>query len=184
MVTRRTVNLRETCPALRVPKFHIPRKTAVRAGPRIVHNFVCFYICRFNDLYEITEITKMTCLLLAFSRSSYRPLASAILIVMLAGQTLATESLEQTVNYLIDHVAKSDATFIRNGVSHTPAEAVAHIKAKYEHFKNQITTPEDFSRLTASKRLLTGKPYLVRAPNGKETRARCMADRSFETISD
>ena len=23
MVTRRTVNLRETCPALRVPKFHI-----------------------------------------------------------------------------------------------------------------------------------------------------------------
>ena len=112
----------------------------------------------------------MMCLLLAFSRSAHRQLASAILIVAFAGQTFATGSLEQTVNYLIDHVAKSDATFIRNGVSHTPAEAVAHIKAKYEHFKNQIKTPEDFIRLAASKSLLTGKPYLVRAPNGKETR--------------
>ena len=119
---------------------------------------------------EVTEITKMTRLLLAFSRSSYRPLASAILIVMFAGQTFATGSLEQTVNYLIDHVAKSDATFIRNGVSHTPAEAVAHIKAKYGHFKSEIKTPEDFIRLAASKSLLTGTPYLVRAPNGKETR--------------
>jgi hypothetical protein len=96
--------------------------------------------------------------------------AAAILIVMFAGQTLATESLEETVNYLIDYVAKSDATFIRNGVSHTPAEAVAHIKAKYGHLKSEIKTPEDFIRLAASENLLTGKPYLVRAPNGKETR--------------
>lgn len=112
----------------------------------------------------------MTCLLLALSRTAHRQLAAAILIVMFAGQTLATESLEETVNYLIDYVAKSDATFIRNGVSHTPAEAVAHIKAKYGHLKSEIKTPEDFIRLAASKNLLTGEPYLVRAPNGKETR--------------
>jgi hypothetical protein len=101
---------------------------------------------------------------------------SAILIVMFAGQTFATESLEQTVNYLIDHVAKSDATFIRNGVSHTPAEAVAHIKAKYGHFKSEIKTPEDFIRLTASKSLLTGKPYRMRARDGKEDVSRYMAE--------
>jgi len=112
----------------------------------------------------------MMCLLLAFSRSAHRQLASAILIATFAGQTFATESLEQTVHYLIDYVAKSDATFIRNGVSHTPAEAVAHIKAKYEHFKNQIKTPEDFIRLAASRSLLTGKPYLVRTPDANEMR--------------
>jgi Family of unknown function (DUF5329) len=111
----------------------------------------------------------MMCLLLA-SRSAHRQLASAILIVTFAGQTFATESLEQTVHYLIDYVAKSDATFIRNGVSHTPAEAVTHIKAKYEHFKSQIKTPEDFIRLAASRSLLTGKPYLVRTPDAKEVR--------------
>ena len=111
----------------------------------------------------------MTCLL-ALSRSAHRKLGSAILIVAFAGQTFATESLEQTVNYLIDHVGKSNAIFIRNGASHTSAEAVAHIKAKYEHFKNQIKTPEDFIRLAGSKSLLTGKPYLVRTPDGKEKR--------------
>jgi hypothetical protein len=93
-----------------------------------------------------------------------------ILIVTFAGHTFATESLEQTVNYLIDHVGKSNATFIRNGQTHTPQEAVNHIKAKYEHFKNEIKTPEDFIRLAASKSSLTGKPYLVRTPNGNEMR--------------
>jgi len=91
-----------------------------------------------------------------------------ILIVTFAGQTFATETLQQTIDYLIDYVAKSDATFIRNGQSHTPVEAADHIKAKYEHFKNEIKTPEDFIRLSASKSLLTGKPYLVRTPDGKE----------------
>jgi hypothetical protein len=112
----------------------------------------------------------MTCLLLALFRRSHCQLASAILIAAFAGQTFATEPLEQTVSYLIDHVSKSNATFIRNGVSHTPAEAAAHIKAKYEHFKKDIKTPEDFIRLAASKSLLTGKPYLVRSPDGEEMR--------------
>lgn len=91
------------------------------------------------------------------------------LLSIIARQAFAAESLEQTISYLIDHVAKSDATFIRNGQPHTPAEAAAHIKSKYEHFKSEIKTPEDFIRLSASKSLLTGKPYLVRTPDGKET---------------
>jgi hypothetical protein len=62
----------------------------------------------------------MTCLLLALSRSAHRQLAGAIVIITFAGQTFATESLEQTINYRIDHVAKSSAIFIRNGASHTP----------------------------------------------------------------
>jgi hypothetical protein len=82
----------------------------------------------------------------------------------------AAESLEQTISYLINDVAHSDATFIRNGEPHTGTEASAHIKAKYEHFRNQIKTPEDFIRLSASKSLLSGKPYLVRTKAGKETR--------------
>ncbi len=100
---------------------------------------------------------------------SLRFLLALVLIVSFSTHTFAAESLEQTIDYLIDYVGKSEATFIRNGNSHTPAEAVAHIKAKYEHFKTEIKTPEDFIRLSASKSLLTGKPYLVRMPDGKET---------------
>jgi hypothetical protein len=99
-----------------------------------------------------------------------RPRLLLILAVLvgLVAQVLAAESLEQTIDYLINYVGKSHATFIRNGASHTPSEAVAHIKVKYGHFKNQIKTPEDFIRLSASRSLLTGKPYLVRMPDGKE----------------
>jgi hypothetical protein len=82
--------------------------------------------------------------------------------------TSSAESLDQTIDYLLVYVGQSNATFIRNRQTHTPAEAVAHIKAKYEHFKSEIKTPEDFIRLSASKSLLTGKPYLVRTADGKE----------------
>jgi hypothetical protein len=80
----------------------------------------------------------------------------------------SAESLDQTINYLIDYVTKAKATFVRNGTAHTPAEAADHIKAKYAHFKKDIKTPEDFIRLSASTSILTGKPYLVRLPDGKE----------------
>lgn len=96
--------------------------------------------------------------------------ALAGIFISIFAHILSAESLEQTIDYLLDYVAKSNATFIRNGETHTPAEAVAHIKAKYEHFKSQIKTPEDFIRLAASKSLLTGRPYLVRTPDGKEMR--------------
>ena len=87
---------------------------------------------------------------------------------MSAGQLRAAESLDDSIKFLLDYVAKSDATFVRNGQKHTPQEAANHIKAKYEHFKSEIKTPEDFIRLSASKSLLTGQPYLVRTADGKE----------------
>ena len=93
-----------------------------------------------------------------------------IVLLLSAGQLLAAESLDESINYLLDYVANSHATFIRNGESHTPQEAVNHIKAKYEHFKAEIKTPEDFIRLSASKSLLSGQPYQVRTSDGQEMR--------------
>jgi len=96
------------------------------------------------------------------------PFVALILLAFSTARLSAAESLDESINYLLNYVAKSDATFIRNGQSHTSQEAVDHIKAKYEHFKNEIKTPEDFIRLSASKSLLTGQPYLVRSKDGKE----------------
>ena len=80
----------------------------------------------------------------------------------------AAESLEQTIAFLLHRIETAEVTFIRNGQAHTPQEAVAHVRAKYEHFKAQIKTPEDFIRLAATKSLLTGQPYLVRTRDDKE----------------
>lgn len=96
----------------------------------------------------------------------------AVFSIMIACINLATagESLDQTINYLLNYIATSHATFIRNGATHTPAEGAEHVKAKYEHFKKDIKTPEDFIRLAATKSLLSGKPYLVKPDGGKERR--------------
>ena len=97
-----------------------------------------------------------------------RSLVVSIFLFISVDQISASESTDESIKFLLDYIAKSDATFIRNGQTHTPQEAVNHIKAKYEHFKNEIKTPEDFIRLSASKSLLTGQPYLVRTAEGKQ----------------
>jgi len=42
------------------------------------------------------------------------------------------------------------------------------MQRKYEHFKDEIKTPEDFIRLTATKSLMTGKLYYVRLKDGEK----------------
>jgi hypothetical protein len=84
-------------------------------------------------------------------------------------QTVAPDrDLNQAVGYLLDFVAQSDSTFIRNGSSHTGKEAADHMKVKYDYYKTDIKTPEDFIRLAASKSVLSGQPYLVKTADGKQ----------------
>jgi Family of unknown function (DUF5329) len=91
-----------------------------------------------------------------------------ILLVISTAPLGAAESLEQTIDFLLHRIETADATFIRNGQSHTPREAIAHVRAKYEHFKAQIRTPEDFIRLAATQSLLSSRLYLIRTRDGKE----------------
>jgi hypothetical protein len=68
----------------------------------------------------------------------------------------------------LHRIETANATFIRNGQAHTPQQAVVRVRAKYEHFKSQIKTPEDFIRLAATKSLLTGQRYLIGPRQGSE----------------
>ena len=77
------------------------------------------------------------------------------------------ENAATVFTYLIDQVAKSHLTFIRNGTEYSSQEAADHIWNKYEHFKSRIKSPEDFIHVCASKSLLSGKPYLVSTARGK-----------------
>src|SRR4051812_43637464 len=86
----------------------------------------------------------------------------------LIAENSSSSDLAKTITYLLDYVEKSNAVMIRNGSEHTGKEAAAHLKTKYEHFKKEIKTPEDFIRLSATKSMVSGKPYLVRLAGGKE----------------
>jgi len=109
-----------------------------------------------NSLAKRLEWMKHFSILVAAIALTIRPTASA------------AESLDQTINFLLNHIAKADAVYVRNGSTYTPAQAAEHIRAKYEHFTSQIKTPEDFIRLAASKSLLSGQPYKVRPRGEKE----------------
>ncbi len=107
-----------------------------------------------------------------------------LLALLLGGFALRTEAAattDETVAFLIKHVAESRLTFIRNGSEHDAAEAaklVAEATAvrdkaaklmqrKYDYVKKEVRTPEDFIRLAGSGSHLSGKPYLVKMPDGK-----------------
>ena len=90
------------------------------------------------------------------------------LTVVQADPAEGSRALEHTVQYLLDYVARSELTFIRNSKSYTSSEAADHMRAKYEHFKPKIKTADDFIKLAGSKSLLSGKPYLVVNEQGQE----------------
>jgi hypothetical protein len=85
-------------------------------------------------------------------------------------QAAQTSSLNATVEKLLTAVEKSDCKFVRNGSEHNGKDASAHMRRKYEHFKKDIKTPEDFIEKCASKSELSGKPYSVKLPDGKTIR--------------
>jgi hypothetical protein len=80
---------------------------------------------------------------------------------------LAGEDTNKTIAYLIDYVARSDLTFVRNGQEYTGKQAADHMRQKWTYFRTKIKTPEDFILLAATKSELSGKLYLVRL-DGKE----------------
>jgi hypothetical protein len=71
------------------------------------------------------------------------------------------------IEYLLAHVAESDLEFVRNGKAHSPAEAVKHMRRKYEYYADDIQSAEDFIALAATKSILSGKLYLVRDADGE-----------------
>lgn len=88
--------------------------------------------------------------------------------LLLSSAVLAARDaqLEATIEHLIGHVADSRLTFVRNFSDYSGGEASAHMRKKYEHFQDEIRTPEEFIELCASRSLVTGKDYLVVTADG------------------
>ena len=94
-------------------------------------------------------------------------LFSSLTIGRGAGAINQNEDTQQVISYLIDTIARSNLTFIRNGETYSGDQAAAHVRKKYECFRSRIKSPEDFIRLCASKSLVTGKAYLVDTAQGR-----------------
>ena len=94
----------------------------------------------------------------------------AVLLLMASNSAAAqqAEDLDTTIEHLITYVKDSGVTFERNFSSHDSVDAARHIEKKYQHFKDEIDTPEKFIELSATASLVTGKKYRVITKQGEE----------------
>lgn len=87
------------------------------------------------------------------------------------------------IEALLAYVGHLDgATFIRNGSSHTPAEAAAHLRLKWENQRERIATAEDFVRLCGTMSSFSGKTYVIRFADGREEPAAQLLLRQLKVI--
>ncbi len=63
---------------------------------------------------------------------------------------------------------QEEVVFIRNGGTHTAAEAEAHLRLKWSRQEKDIRSAEDFIERCATRSFLTRKTYAVRFPDGTE----------------
>ena len=83
------------------------------------------------------------------------------LLMLLPIHTSAAAATAEEITSLLIFVEQSECTFVRNGKQYDGLKAREHIEKKYAHFKERITTTEDFILYSATKSTITGKPYMV-----------------------
>lgn len=117
---------------------------------------------------------------------------SASLLEVQATSRPAPADIDASIRCLVDVVASSDYTFLRNSRRYSGVQAAQHLQRKYDHFREQIHTVDDFIALAASRSLLTGKPYRVVDAAGaitptsrwlRQARSDCCAGRASGPLS-
>ena len=90
-------------------------------------------------------------------------------------------SLEDEISYLLETVAESGCTFVRNGSEHSAQNAREHMELKYGHVKRRVRTSEQFIEYAATRSSITGREYTIRCagvetPSGEWLGAASSAD--------
>jgi hypothetical protein len=75
----------------------------------------------------------------------------------------------QEVDHLLVFIANSGCVINRNGTDYPAAKGVEHINNKYDYFRGDINSTEDFIALTATKSTMSGKYYEVKCPGSERT---------------
>ena len=82
------------------------------------------------------------------------------------------ESSRPEVQHLLDFLRGSECRMERNGKTHSSEDAYAHVKKKYDYFRDEIGTSEEFIELSATKSTLSGRYYRVLCPGEPPVRTR------------
>ncbi len=72
------------------------------------------------------------------------------------------------VNHLLAFVRNSGCIINRNGTDHPADKGISHIENKYDYFRDDISSTEEFIEMSATKSTMSGDFYMVICP-GKKT---------------
>lgn len=87
-----------------------------------------------------------------------------IVLLLLASTSLQAEvpdNQKHEVNHLINFVQQSACLLERNQTKYPGAEAATHIRDKYDYYRDDIFSTEDFIKYSATNSMISGKPYHV-----------------------
>mmetsp|Transcript_26903 Transcript_26903/g.12592 ORF Transcript_26903/g.12592 Transcript_26903/m.12592 type:complete len:119 (+) Transcript_26903:107-463(+) len=83
------------------------------------------------------------------------------LLMIFSFQIVSFAGPTEEIAFLLNFIEQTECIFIRNGKLYDSLAARQHIEKKYNYYKKEITTAEDFIRYSAEKSSITGKPYKV-----------------------
>ncbi len=93
---------------------------------------------------------------------------SLFTLLLTAAIALALDAQAKAeIDELITYIQKSGVRFIRNGSEYSGAEGAQHLRDKLARAGDRVKTTEDFIIGIASTSSLSGKPYLVKFPDGR-----------------
>ena len=106
------------------------------------------------------------------SRSALCCLLLAFALALPGTATAETETeTEREVAYLLEFVAGSGCTFIRNGGDHDAVDAADHLRLKYRRGKRYVGSAEQFIDRLATESSWSGDPYTVNCEGKTQTSA-------------
>ena len=97
-------------------------------------------------------------------------LVLTLVLVAVQARAASRPAGEQAgIDWLLDQIGNSKATFIRNGKEYDAVKAVSHLKTKLMFAGRRVQTVRQFIVGVASHSEETGKPYEIRMPDGKQS---------------
>jgi hypothetical protein len=84
-----------------------------------------------------------------------------LLALILPAHVIAATAIDPEVEYLLEFVANSGCTFMRNGDDHESVDAADHLRLKYSRGKRYVDSAEQFIDRLATESSWSGDPYTV-----------------------
>ena len=90
---------------------------------------------------------------------------AATLAFALSTAASAETPAKSEIDHLLNFVATSSCTFVRNGTEYPPDKARDHLASKYQFAGSKITTAEEFIKYLATESSMSGELYHVKCGN-------------------